>query len=75
MSINNCAYCNKYPKVLELISCENKLCEDFGVEYFVYDWQVIEPANQVVETSRPVTAGDIERIRNLTSEEKAYYAK
>ena len=37
--IKNCNCCGKYPKVEEVISCENNLCPEFKQEYFVYDWQ------------------------------------
>ena len=37
--IKNCNCCGKYPKVEEVISCENSLCPEFKQEYFVYDWQ------------------------------------
>jgi hypothetical protein len=39
--INNCQCCGKFPKELGMISCENDLCLEFGVEYFVYDWQAL----------------------------------
>jgi len=37
--INNCPCCNKYPKVNVTVSCENKKCLEFDVEYYVWTWQ------------------------------------
>ncbi len=45
--INNCNCCNKYPKVKELISCENVKCLEFGQEFFVWDWQKKEKVEAV----------------------------
>jgi len=41
--INNCKHCNRPPKQNGTISCENKECDKFEVEHFVWDWQDINP--------------------------------
>ena len=37
--INNCASCNKTPKVKIVVSCDNDKCLEFGEEFYVWEWQ------------------------------------
>lgn len=44
--IKNCPCCNKYPRVRTLVSCANEECQEFDVEYFVWDWQKLPTFNK-----------------------------
>ncbi len=46
--INNCPCCNKPPKVNGFVSCENKSCSEFAIEYLVHEWQKLDDDKEKV---------------------------
>ncbi len=60
--INNCKLCNKAPKINVVVSCENAICPEFDVEYFVWDWQV-QNDTELMEVNRIIKLNTSNRVK------------
>jgi len=43
--INKCPQCKVSPIVGVTVKCRNDKCEIFNEDYYVYEWQKLEPVN------------------------------